>query len=90
MDKIEIPCDGIENAQSWWCDMDVIGPSPKTVNDLIEELSRLSGEMRQKPVMVCCPNGLEVEAAVKFSRVDKYAVLNASAENTEAVFITWR
>jgi hypothetical protein len=70
-------------------DSEYIGRGPMTVNDLIAQLSRLSEEMREKPVKVVCPNGLEVEPVIRFERINKWS-LNASPANTKAVFLTWR
>ncbi len=37
----------------------------KTVNDLINELQALKPSIREKPVVVVAPNGMEFEAQVK-------------------------
>ena len=37
----------------------------KTVNDFIKELERISPDKRELPLIIVCPNGLEVSPVIK-------------------------
>jgi len=39
--------------------------SIRTINEFIEELKKISPEKRELPLVIDCPNGLEVEPQIK-------------------------
>lgn len=58
-----------------------------TVNDFIKELQTISDTKRELPVIIQCPNGLEVEPKVKMKFEDYgHPILG---DTLEAMVVTW-
>jgi hypothetical protein len=53
----------------------------KTVNDLIKELQALKPSLREKPVVVCAPNGELFEAKIKQHVENPADVFEGKVEN---------
>jgi hypothetical protein len=54
------------------------------VNDLIKELQSISENKRKMPVVVVCPNGLEVEPKIKLGMKD-----NLLFGEVNRIVVTW-
>jgi len=62
----------------------------KTVNDLIAELKNLPKELRNKPVVIAAPNGLEFEPVCKrVVDLDKGQTIFDDYCHTEKMAITY-
>jgi hypothetical protein len=60
----------------------------KTINDFIKELQQVSEDKKELPLIIYCPNGLEVEPTIKM----KFENHGSSilGDKLEAMVITWR
>jgi hypothetical protein len=60
----------------------------KTINDFIKELQQVSEDKRELPLIIYCPNGLEVEPTIKM----KFENHGSSilGDKLEVMVITWR
>lgn len=59
----------------------------KTIDDFIKELQRISEDKRKLPLVIDCPNGMEVYPAIKM-RWDNIAETFTKAP--DKMVITWR
>lgn len=59
----------------------------KTINDFIRELQMISPDKRDLPLVIDCPNGLEVEPSIKMRWSDP---LKMFSEGPDKMVITWR
>ncbi len=57
-----------------------------TINDFIKELQSISPDKRKLPLVVDCPNGLEVYPSIKMRFKDG----NFMGGNVEKMVITWQ
>ena len=60
-----------------------------TVNDFIKELQRLQPKLRDKDVVIQCPNGLLVEPKAKMLLKDEKNIFGG-IENVKSMVITWQ
>jgi len=60
----------------------------KTVNDFIKELKMISEDKRNLPIVIACPNGLEVSPKVKMKFENFGSPL--LGDKLESIFITWQ
>lgn len=58
-----------------------------TVDDLIKSLSRIAPKWRKLPVVIDCPNGLEVKPAIKFRWNDPMQMMQTDPDK---MVITWQ
>lgn len=58
----------------------------KTIDDLIEELQRISADKRKLPLVIDCPNGLEVYPKIKMRWNDPMEMMS---KNPDKMVITW-
>jgi len=58
-----------------------------TINKFINELQRISEDKRELPLVIICPNGLEVEPKIKM----KFENFGSSliGDKLESMVITW-
>ena len=59
---------------------------PKTINDFIRELQSISEDKRNLPLVIDCPNGLQVYPKVKMRWDNKYEILQTKPDK---MVITW-
>ena len=59
-----------------------------TINKFIKQLEAISEDKRDLPLIIQCPNGLEVSPKIKM-KFENYS-LGLSGEKLEAMLITWR
>lgn len=59
-----------------------------TINDFIKELQSISPDKRELPLVIDCPNGMEVYPSIKM-RFKKDTFLTKEQE-LEKMVITWR
>lgn len=59
-----------------------------TVNKFIEKLQQLQPKLRDKEIVISCPNGLIVEPSVKMLLEDKWNLFGG-VENVKAMILTW-
>ena len=58
-----------------------------TINDFIKELQAISRDKRKLPLIIDCPNGLEVYPSIKMRWDEQMNVLSSSAP--DKMVITW-
>ena len=58
----------------------------KTINDLIKELQLISEDKRNLPLVIDCPNGLEVFPKIKMRWDNPMEMLQ---KNPDKMVITW-
>ena len=58
----------------------------KTINDFIKELQMISEEKRNLPLVIDCPNGLEVEPKIKMRWSNQYDMF---VEPPDKMVISW-
>lgn len=58
----------------------------KTINDFIKELKRISPDKRKLPLVVDCPNGLQVYPKIKMRWDDPMEMFN---KKPDKMVITW-
>jgi len=59
-----------------------------TVNEFILELQSISTDKKELPIIIQCPNGLEVEPKIKMKFENYGSPL--LGDKLEAILITWR
>lgn len=59
----------------------------KTIDSFIKELQSISADKRKLPLVIDCPNGLEVYPAIKMRYDEKLDVLSGKAP--DKMVITW-
>lgn len=59
----------------------------KTINDFIKELESISEDKKKLPLIIQCPNGLEVEPQIKM-KFENYGN-PLLGDKLEAMVITW-
>jgi hypothetical protein len=59
----------------------------KTIDDLIKELQSISEEKRKLPLVIDCPNGLEVYPSVKLRWDDPLSMFE---KGPDKMVITWQ
>jgi hypothetical protein len=60
----------------------------KTINDFIKELQSISADKRELPLIIQCPNGLEVYPSIKMKFENYGSPL--LGDKLEAMIITYR
>jgi hypothetical protein len=60
----------------------------RTINDFIKELQAISPDKRELPLVVECPNGLEVSPSIKMRWDNPMEILSGKAP--DKMVITWR
>lgn len=60
----------------------------KTINDFIKELQSISADKRDLPLIIHCPNGLEVYPSIKM-KFENYGS-SLLGDKLEAMIITYR
>lgn len=68
--------------------LEVGSSDEKSLDDFIIEALRISEDKRKLPVIVQCPNGLEVSPAIKMKFENYGSPL--LGDRLEAMLITWR
>lgn len=58
----------------------------KTIDDFIKELQRISADKRKLPLVIDCPNGLQVAPKIKMRWDDKYEMFD---KKPDKMVITW-
>ncbi len=59
---------------------------PKTINDFIKELQRISPDKRDLPLVIACPNGMTVYPKIKILWSDP---LDMFSKQPDKMIITW-
>lgn len=59
-----------------------------TINDFIKQLQAISNDKRELPLVIDCPNGMEVYPSIKMRWDDTSEVLSGKAP--DKMVITWR
>jgi hypothetical protein len=59
----------------------------KTINDFIKELQSISADKRELPLIIQCPNGLEVYPSIKM-KFENYGS-SLLGDKLEAMMVTW-
>ena len=59
----------------------------KTINDFIKELQSISEEKRKLPLVIDCPNGLEVFPKIKMRYTEPFDILSKPPDK---MVITWQ
>ena len=59
------------------------------VKELINKLSKLSDDLKDKDVCIVAQNGLLLEPKVRYNLVNKYDILNYKPENVDKIVLTW-
>lgn len=59
----------------------------KTINDLIKELEKISEDKRELPLVIDCPNGLEVYPQIKMRWDDPLKMFETKPSK---MVITWQ
>ena len=59
-----------------------------TVNDFIKELQSLQPKLRDKDIVITCPNGLQVEPKVKMQLIEMR--FDGGVENVKNMVITYQ
>ena len=59
-----------------------------TVNEFIKKLERISEDKKELPILIVCPNGLEVEPQIKMKFENYGSPL--LGDKIEAMVITWQ
>ena len=60
-----------------------------TVNEFIKELQRLQPKLREKDIVITCPNGMCVKPSIKMLLEDE-KIIFGGIENIESMVITWQ
>ncbi len=60
----------------------------KTINDFIKELQRISPDKRKLPLIIDCPNGLEVYPSIRMRFKD--GIMLSKDAKVEKMVITWQ
>jgi len=60
----------------------------KTINDFIKELQSISEDKRNLPLIIQCPNGLEVYPSIKMKFENYGSPL--LGDKLESMMITWK
>jgi len=60
----------------------------KTIDDFIKDLQSISPDKRKLPLVIDCPNGLEVYPSIKMRWKD--GIMFAKDAKLESMVITWR
>ena len=60
----------------------------KSINDFIKELQSISEDKRKLPLVIMCPNGMEVFPSIKMRFKD--GVLFSKDAEVEKMVITWQ
>ena len=60
-----------------------------TVNEFIKKLEQLQPKLREKEIVIECPNGLIVEPSVKMLLEDKWNLFGG-VENVKSMIVTWQ
>lgn len=60
----------------------------KTINDFIQELQQVSEDKRKLPLIINCPNGLEVEPTIKMKFENHGSPM--LGDKLESMVISWR
>lgn len=58
-----------------------------TVNEFIKKLERISEDKKELPILIVCPNGLEVEPSIKMKFENYGSPL--LGDKIEAMVISW-
>ena len=58
-----------------------------TVNEFIKKLEKISKDKRELPIIVICPNGMEVEPKIKMKFENYGSPL--LGDKIESIVITW-
>lgn len=56
----------------------------KTINDFIKDLQQISADKRELPLVINCPNGMEVYPSIKMQLKEGFS------GEVEKMVITWR
>lgn len=59
-----------------------------TVNEFIKKLQNISEDKKKLPILIVCPNGLEVEPSIKMKFENYGSPL--LGDKLEAIIITWK
>jgi hypothetical protein len=59
----------------------------KTIDDFIKELQRISEEKRKLPLVIDCPNGLEVGPNIKMRWNNPFDIMK---KGPDKMVITWQ
>lgn len=59
----------------------------KTIDDFIKQLQAISPEKRKLPLVVDCPNGLEVYPSIKMRWNDRFGMFE---KGPDKMVITWQ
>jgi hypothetical protein len=59
----------------------------KTIDSFIRELQSISPDKRKLPLVIDCPNGLQVDPEVKMRHDSPYAIIGTPPDK---MVITWR
>jgi hypothetical protein len=59
----------------------------KTIDDFIKDLQSISEEKRKLPLVIDCPNGLEVEPKIKMRWDDPFEIMK---KGPDKMVITWQ
>ena len=60
----------------------------KSINDFIKDLQRISEDKRKLPLVIYCPNGLDVYPSIKMKFKDN--IILAKESKVEKMVITWQ
>ena len=60
----------------------------KTINDFIKELQKISSDKRKLPLVIECPNGLQVYPSIKM--IFKEGTMLTKEAKVEKMIIDWR
>ena len=60
----------------------------KSINDFIKDLQRISEDKRKLPLVIYCPNGLDVYPSIKMKFKDN--VMLTKESKVEKMVITWQ
>jgi hypothetical protein len=58
----------------------------KTIDDFIKELQMISPDKRKLPLVIDCPNGLQVSPEIKMRYDDRFKILGSPPDK---MVITW-
>lgn len=61
---------------------------PRSINDFIKDLQSISEDKRNLPLVISCPNGLEVYPSIKMRFKDD--IMLSKDAVVEKMVITWR
>ena len=60
----------------------------KTVREFIKDLERISEDKKDLPIIIVCPNGLEVEPSIKM-KFENYGS-HLLGDKIEAMVVSWQ